>query len=55
MICCKSIVQILRMWHFILTLDDFTSHYIIATSASLDLLKKYLHQSLFRLFYRTGF
>ena len=55
MICCKSIVQILRMWHFIFTLDDSTSHYIIATSGSLDLLKKYLHESLFRFFYRTGF
>ena len=39
MICCNNIVQILRTWHFILTLDDSTSHYIIATSAPLDLLK----------------
>ena len=39
MICYESIVQMLRMWHFILTLDDFTSHYIITTSAPLDLLK----------------
>ena len=39
MICCESIVQMLEMWHFILTLDDSTSHYIIATSAPLDLLK----------------
>ena len=30
----------LGTWHFILTLDDSTSHYIIiATSAPLDLLK----------------
>ena len=39
MICCESIVQMLGTWHFILTLDDFTSHYIITTSAPLDLLK----------------
>ena len=39
MICCKSIVQMLGTWHFILTLDDFTSHYIITTSAPLVLLK----------------
>ena len=39
MICCESIVQMLGTWHFILTLDDFTSRYIIATSAPLDLLK----------------
>ena len=41
MICCESIVQMLGTWHFILTLDDSTSHYIIATSVPLDLLKKY--------------
>ena len=35
----ESIVQMLGMWDFILTLDDSTSHYIIATSAPLDLLK----------------
>ena len=29
----------LGTWHFILTLDDSTGHYIIATSAPLDLLK----------------
>ena len=40
MICCESIVQTLGTWHFILTLNDSTSHYIIATSAPLDLLKK---------------
>ena len=39
MICCESIIQMLGTWHFILTLDDFTSHYIITTSAPLDLLK----------------
>ena len=39
MIYCESIVQMLGTWHFILTLDDFTSHYIITTSAPLDLLK----------------
>ena len=39
MICCERIVQMLGMWHFILTLDDFTSHYIITTSVPLDLLK----------------
>ena len=39
MICYESIVQMLEMWHFILTLDDFTSHYIITTSVPLDLLK----------------
>ena len=39
MICYESIVQMLATWHFILTLDDFTSHYIITTSAPLDLLK----------------
>ena len=39
MICCESIVQTLGTWHFILTLNDSTSHYIIATSAPLDLLK----------------
>ena len=39
MICCESIIQMLGTWHFILTLNDFTSHYIITTSALLDLLK----------------
>ena len=38
MICCESIVQMLGTWHFILTLDDSTSH-INATSAPLDCLK----------------
>ena len=40
MICYESIVPMLGTWHFILTLDDSTSHYIIiATSAPLNLLK----------------
>ena len=55
MIYCESIIQMFGTWHFILTLDDSTGHYIIATSAPLDLLKKYLHWSLFRFFYRIGF
>ena len=39
MIFCERIVQMLGTWHFILTLDDFTSPYIITTSAPRDLLK----------------
>ena len=45
MICCESIIQMLGTWHFILTLDDFTSHYIITTSALLDLLKNTIEKN----------
>ena len=37
---CENIVKMFRTKHFLLKLDDSTTHYIIATSAPLNLLKK---------------
>ena len=45
MICCESIIQMLGTWHFILILNDFTSHYIITTSALLDLIKNTIEKN----------